>query len=90
MTANPNIHIRFNDPYLDALCLIDTLQGTPPPYFLVLNTSLFIIQAAPPSPEHKNWKKARAGIYEFVMNPPEEGEMTEASVLFSLTLSTMT
>jgi hypothetical protein len=80
----------FDNPYLDALCLVDTLQGSPPPDWLVSNTSLFIIQSASPNPGHTEWRKARTGIFEFVLNPPDEVEMTQASVLFSLTLPTVT
>ena len=79
----------FHDPYLDALCLVDTLEGHPPPNFLVMNTRLFIIQAASPNPAHTEWRMARVGIFVLVLNPPDEGEMTEASVLFSLTLLTV-
>ena len=80
----------FHNPYLDAPCLFDTLQGVPPPGVLVMNTSLFTIQAASPNPAHTEWQKARTGIFEFVLNPPDEVEITQASVLFSLTLSTVT
>lgn len=74
--------LPFDDPYLNALCLIDTFQESRPPDFLVSNTSLFIIQAASPNPTHKEWRKRRIGIYGFVLNPPGEAEMTQASVLF--------
>jgi hypothetical protein len=80
----------FCGPYLDALCLVDTLGGSPLPYFLVLDTRLFVIQAAPAHPIDKAWKKRRPGVLEFVLNPPDEPEIIQASVLFSLTLSIVT
>jgi hypothetical protein len=78
----------FDNTYTNVLCLVDAAQGSAPPSFLVLNRNLFILQAASPNPAHRNWVKKRTGIFEFVMNPPDEVEMIQAFVLFSLTLST--
>jgi hypothetical protein len=64
-------------PYLDALCLVDTSEGSPSPYFLLLDTRLFVIQA---TSDQKGWTEERDGILEFVLNPPDEAEMIQASV----------
>jgi hypothetical protein len=79
-TAEPDL---LGDPYFDALCLIDTLEGFPPPVSLVHNEFLFVIQAASPNPFHKEWTTKRTGVREFILNPPEEAEMIGVYGLFS-------
>jgi hypothetical protein len=74
----------FGGLYLDAFCLIDTTADIRPPTFLVGNMRLAIIQVASPNPFQKEWGKRRIGIREFVLNPPEEAELIEASGSFSL------
>jgi hypothetical protein len=68
----------FHGLYLDALCLVDTWYS-PPPDFLVLDTRLFVIQAASNHPIEKEWNERRPGVLEFVLNPPDEAEMIQAS-----------
>jgi hypothetical protein len=80
-TAQP---VQFGPQHTDALCLVDTLEGHPPPLTLVLDQGLFVIQAASPNLSHKAWKKKRFSVREFVLNPPEEAEMIDVSGLFSL------
>jgi len=53
------------------------------PLDVMEDENLFIIQAASPDPRHKKWTKNRPGIREFVLNPPEEDEIIQASGLFS-------
>ena len=76
----------FRAPYLDAVCLVDTMELVTGslPIFLLRDENLFVIQAASPNLVHKDWHKKRPGIREFVLNPPEEAEMIKASGLFSL------
>jgi hypothetical protein len=87
----PNIYfiqtavpVRFGHQHTNALCLVDTLEGHPPPRTLVLDQRLFVIQAASPNLRAKAWREKRLSVREFVLNPPEEAEMIDVSGLFSL------
>jgi hypothetical protein len=79
--AEPDL---FGHQHSDALCLVDTSEGYPPPGNLVTNDLLFVIQAASPNLSLKAWRKKRLSVREFVLNPPEEDEMIGVSGLSSL------
>ena len=73
--------------YLDATCLVDSTESMGQedlPLYLMHETRLFIIQAASSNSIHKYWTSRRPVIHEFLLNPPEEDEMIQASGLFSL------
>jgi len=79
--------VRFSASYHDAIFLVDSVEPMGKhqlPLRLMQDPHLFIIQAASPNPAHKEWRKKRPYIREFVLNPPEEDEMIQASGLFSL------
>jgi len=77
---------RFGDPYRGTICLVDSMESMGQyhlPLDVMVDYNLFVIQAASPDPRHKEWTKRRPGIREFVLNPPEEEEIIQASGLFS-------
>jgi len=67
------------------LWLLDLDFNHSPPSRL-LDYNLFFLQATSPSPQNTEWAKERFETITFVLNPPGEEEVKEASVFYSLFL----
>jgi len=79
--------IELEERYFAAPCLLNSETNGHPPRKLTQNRRLFILQAASPNPIHTEWTEKRNNVCKFVLNPPDEEEITAASV-FILSFST--
>ena len=68
--------IHLPSDYFTAPCLLDSEAGRHPPQELINNRRLFIPQATSPNPTHTDWIYRRDHVCRFVLNPPDEDEVS--------------
>lgn len=69
--------------YVDAACLVNTDGDDKPPIKLTSDSDLFILQVTSPNPTHTKWMDRRDHVFQLVLNPPDQAEITKAYVLWS-------
>jgi hypothetical protein len=82
-----NFYQPFFDQSLDVPCLLDMdIESTQTQPKNLLTSKQFIVQATSPNPANIEWTKQKFAYITFVLNPPREDEIVEASVFYSLFL----